>query len=344
MGKNDKKTIALGLPQKTMFKQILEMGLDYGVYFSDGPTTLQMKDMRRLRSLKRHHYIEKLYKDLADGNLPDLTWVEPSYFNGPEDHHKATDQHPDHDVSLGEKLIKNVYEALRSSPLWNETALIITYDEHGGFYDHVVPPMNVPNPDGRNSTEDPFDFTRLGVRIPTILVSPWVKKGSVYHAANTKANNNTNINATGPGTGSYEHSSLMSTILHKMFTPKKGFNAPQYLTKRDYWAATFENVFDEINQPRTDCLLTLPDIWNGSTTVLTLDGSRLISDLQLEIIAIIAGTVNDVETLNHIHSGFLRQKWTEAIGRNYIQEKMKLLMDISQNELLSYPDMYMESK
>ena len=123
--------------------------------------------------------IKDFYDDLAIGDIPDLTWIEPSYFNGPKKHHKATDQHPDHDVSLGEKLIKDVYEALRSSSLWNETALVITYDEHGGFFDHVKPPTNIPNPDGRNSTDDPFDFTRLGVRIPTVVVSPWVRKGSV---------------------------------------------------------------------------------------------------------------------------------------------------------------------
>jgi phospholipase C len=61
--------------------------------------------------------------------------------------------------------------------VWEKTALIITYDEHGGFYDHVPPPTGVPNPDGLNATDDPFDFTRLGVRVPAIVVSPWVKKG-----------------------------------------------------------------------------------------------------------------------------------------------------------------------
>ena len=78
--------------------------------------------------------------------------------------------HPDHDVSLGEELVKQIYENLRASPIWEESVFMITYDEHGGFFDHVHPPTNVPNPDGKNSTDDPFDFTRLGVRIPTVCV------------------------------------------------------------------------------------------------------------------------------------------------------------------------------
>lgn len=54
----------------------------------------------------------------------------------------------------------------------------------GGFYDHVPPPTNVPSPDGINATDDPFDFTRLGVRVPSLLVSPWVPKGAaVQHVA-----------------------------------------------------------------------------------------------------------------------------------------------------------------
>ncbi len=78
---------------------------------------------------------------------------------------------------IGELLIKRLYNAVRNSPQWNQTLFIITFDEHGGFYDHVPPPMNVPNPDGLYAT-DPvlFRFDRLGVRVPTLMVSPWINK------------------------------------------------------------------------------------------------------------------------------------------------------------------------
>lgn len=92
----------------------------------------------------------------------------------------ANDDHPSHDVYQGQMFVKEVYETLRSSPQWNETLFIITYDEHGGFFDHVPTPVSgVPSPDGIVGP-DPFDFKfdRLGVRIPTIMISPWIEKGT----------------------------------------------------------------------------------------------------------------------------------------------------------------------
>jgi phospholipase C len=86
-----------------------------------------------------------------------------------------------HDVAQGQKLIKEVYEALRASPQWNEILLIITYDEHGGFHDHVPTPVaDVPSPDGLVGSAPPysFDFKRLGVRVPALLISPWIEKGT----------------------------------------------------------------------------------------------------------------------------------------------------------------------
>ena len=80
-------------------------------------------------------------------------------------------------VLEGERLMKNVYESLRQGPKWNSTLYVLTYDEHGGFYDHVPPPQEgVPNPDGINTTKG-FTYERLGIRIPTIAISPWIEKG-----------------------------------------------------------------------------------------------------------------------------------------------------------------------
>lgn len=150
------------------------------------------------------NYIEHNFKilaqfehDAANGKLPHFSFIEPQYFSVPL--FPANDQHPSHDVShgkricictgcdlevvdsfldcIGENLIKRIYTALRNSPQWNSTLFIVTFDEHGGFYDHVPPPMNVPSPDGINAN-DPvyFGFDRLGIRIPTLMVSPWINK------------------------------------------------------------------------------------------------------------------------------------------------------------------------
>ena len=92
----------------------------------------------------------------------------------------GNDDHPSHDVYEGQMFVKEVYEILRRSPQWNETLLVITYDEHGGFYDHVATPVRgVPSPDGIVGSEPYlFGFDRLGVRVPTIMVSPWIDKAT----------------------------------------------------------------------------------------------------------------------------------------------------------------------
>ena len=92
----------------------------------------------------------------------------------------ANDDHPSHDISVGQKFIKEVYETLRASPQWNEMLFIITYDEHGGFYDHVpTPATGVPSPDDIvGPAPYNFKFDRLGVRVPTILISPWIERGT----------------------------------------------------------------------------------------------------------------------------------------------------------------------
>merc|ERR1712167_295433 len=104
------------------------------------------------------------------------------------------------------------------------------------------------------------------------------------------------------GEGQYEHSSLVSTVVHKLFQPKAGHPAPDYLTKRDAWAATFEDVFS-LDSPRTDTLEKLPAIPSHRIlyphTLPPLDGKASLSDLQLEILAICAGFGGAFETDKH---------------------------------------------
>ena len=127
---------------------------------------------------------------------------------------------------------------MRASPIWNETLLIITYDEHGGLYDHVSPPQTgIPNPDGMVSLDPPYDFERLGLRVPFIPISPWIKKGTLLSA---------------PPAGTYfSHSSTAATI-------RKMFQLPSPpLSMREAGAATYESIIN-LDAPRTDCPTTLP--------------------------------------------------------------------------------------
>ena len=134
--------------------------------------------------------------------------------------------------------MKNVYETLRASPQWESTLLIVTYDEHGGHYDHVKPPINVPIPDGSKVSPKfgDFAFDRLGVRVPALLISPWIPKGSVFRS--------------GVEGRHIEHSSISATL-------KRKFNLDNFLTKRDEWALSLHSATNYVQKPRNDCVQKL---------------------------------------------------------------------------------------
>lgn len=175
---NVKKDLIKGFPQKTIFDSLDENDLSFGIYFQNVPTTLFFKSLRKLKHVNKFHsYDLKFKSDAKNGKLPNYVVVEQRYFDIKL--FPANDDHPSHDVVLGQIFVKEVYETLRASPQWKEMAFLITYDEHGGFYDHVPTPVSgVPNPDGIIGP-DPyyFRFERLGVRVPTLLISPWIDKG-----------------------------------------------------------------------------------------------------------------------------------------------------------------------
>ena len=179
--------------------------------------------------------VANLAKDLQ-GNYPyAYTFIEPSYGDVMHNTYAGgSSQHPRDGMHNGEALIKRVYEAIRNSPHWNTSVLIVTYDEHGGFYDSVIPPRNVPAP-ARQKKSPPdqsgCDFRQLGVRVPAVVVSPWIPKGTVDHTQ-------------------YDHTSVLRTI-ENLF----GISS---LTARD---AAANDVLALLSVPavRTDCMTTLPD-------------------------------------------------------------------------------------
>src|SRR6266704_3160482 len=129
---------------------------------------------------------KQFLSDCDKGLLPDYSFVEPNYNDHETDSGEevANDQHPDHDVQAGEFLIAEVYMHIRRNPkLWPNTALLVVYDEHGGLFDHVVPPACTADrfTASANSTGTgmEFKFDRLGVRVPAILISPWIPRGTV---------------------------------------------------------------------------------------------------------------------------------------------------------------------
>lgn len=305
---NVKEKLLEGLPQKTIFDSLHESGYSFGIYYQDPPSTLFYRNLRKLKYITKFHPFDLDFKKhCRQGKLPNYTVVEQRFFDlkiAP-----GNDDHPSHDVSQGQKLVKEVYEALRSSPQWNEVLFIITYDEHGGFYDHVPTPTNVPNPDGINGPAPfNFEFDRLGVRVPTILVSPWIQPGTVLHGPN------------GPyPTSEYEHSSIPATV-------KKIFKLGDFLTKRDEWAGTFEHLLLTRSTPRTDCPLTLPSPTKLRDTEAKEDG--MLSELQAELVHLGASLNGDCRNFKDMmYPDVWVKSMTVAEGSMYIKDALKTFLE-----------------
>ncbi|XAR62386.1 Phospholipase C [Bertholletia excelsa] len=292
-----------GYPQRTIFENLDEAGLSFGIYYQNIPATLFYRNLRKVKYLDYFYSYEEAFKrDAKKGKLPNYVVVEQRYLDSKEE--PANDDHPSHDVYRGQMLVKEVYETLRASPQWNQTMLVITYDEHGGFYDHVpTPARGVPSPDNIVGPEPfLFRFDRLGVRVPTIAVSPWIDKGTVVHSPRGKPF----------PTSEYEHSSIPATV-------KNIFNLPSFLTKRDAWAGTFEGLLQTRNEPRTDCPEQLP------TPVKIREGEAnedaKLTEFQQELLQL-ASVLKGDDILTSF-PGKLGKEMTVREGKAYMEDAVK---------------------
>ncbi len=141
-----------------IFELMEEAGLSHRNYYSDVPWC--SGGYFKTSGLSS---IETFFGDASAGTLPNFSIIDPIFFGS-----GANDDHPDHDIQLGQALIASVYAAMAQSPQWGSSLLVITYDEHGGFYDHVPPPT---------TDDDDAEFQQMGFRVPSIVCGPFVKKG-----------------------------------------------------------------------------------------------------------------------------------------------------------------------
>src|SRR5205807_7210800 len=144
------------------------------LYLHDMPQASLLGDLW-LYALFHFRLFSQFLADAHTGALPNYSFIEPRYFTDLFLNNIPNDEHPPHNVLYGEQLIAAVYNAVRSSPCWKQTLLIITYDEHGGCYDHVPPPAAIP-PDP--NSQYGYAFDTYGVRVPAVIVSPYVPPGS----------------------------------------------------------------------------------------------------------------------------------------------------------------------
>lgn len=172
------------------------------------------------------HGMEEFEEDCRDGTLPEYSFVEPSFQLNPND------EHPPHDVSLGEQFLLRVWKTVSGGEDWNSTLLVITFDEHGGCYDHVEPPAAVPPDAASDPGENGFHFDRYGVRVPTLLISPYIEPGTVFRS---------------PTDVPYDHTSILATIRDWLQIPQDEMLSSARIKQ----APTFGNVLTR-STPRAE--------------------------------------------------------------------------------------------
>lgn len=220
-----------GFVNGTVFDQMNAKGLNWRLYAGDNfPIVAALKGISPI-DVKDY---QNFAGDVAQSGYPaSYTFIEPSYGHLWSDFKCGTSQHPLDDVTRGESLIKATYEAVRNSPLWNNSLIIITWDEHGGFYDHVAPPAAAAPGDtapGAQYNQYGFTFEQYGPRVPAVVISPLIPRNLVDHRL-------------------YDHASIPAT-LEACF----GLNP---LTERDTTANNLSPLIS-LPKPRADAPPTLP--------------------------------------------------------------------------------------
>jgi phospholipase C len=230
-------------PYKSIYERMLAAGRTTKLYYFDPSSSTQ----EVVNLLKNQPQIFATYpqflEDCKRGELPDYSFVEPNYSDHPGEgggELLASDQHPDHDVQEGEVFIASIYNAIRQNlDLWKSTALLITYDEHGGIYDHVAPPSCIPDGFHAPLTDTggvPFAFDRLGVRVPSILVSPWIAKRTVVTGPEDPVSGRV-----------FEHASIPATITQHFIGDYDNRSV------REKAAQTFLDLLTDQMRPDSDC-------------------------------------------------------------------------------------------
>ena len=177
----------IGKNIESIYGRMIDAGKTAKIYYYD-----QKSSTMEIVNLLQHQpevfgTFSQFIADCKSGVLPEYSFIEPAYNDHPGPgggEILASDQHPTHNVQEGERFIAMVYNAIRNNDaLFQSTALLVVYDEHGGIYDHVVPPAvqgdGFTANSGDTGTGMPFAFDRLGIRVPAILISPYISKGTV---------------------------------------------------------------------------------------------------------------------------------------------------------------------
>ncbi|MDX1900830.1 MAG: alkaline phosphatase family protein [Gammaproteobacteria bacterium] len=280
--------------QDTIFDRLDEASKSWRIYYYDFAISLALTHQRNFKNLMNYHKIDRFFEDCRGTaeKFPEFVFIEPKYLGVDQN-----DDHPPHNTMKAQKLIADVYNAIRSNPvLWESTLLVVTYDEHGGFYDHVSPPAAVP-PD--HHTEE-YTFDRLGVRVPALLISPWVKKGVIKTV--------------------FDHTSLLKYLIDKWNLRPLG--------ERTRHANSIAVALDFNQEPMLDCL---PFIRVSNASLISEDVEKEIWNYTTDnkkTIHLFANYLENKLPKQHIHGEVSTYAWgKEQLGHALISWGMWLTKD-----------------
>lgn len=288
----------------TIFSRLRDRGLEWAIYNDQIPNAINIRHLAGefLRSRhgekSRFRSIRQFEHDCAAGKLPPYSFIEPVYFFG-----GANDDHPPHDIAKGQLFIAQIYLAIRrNEALWKKSMLVITTDEHGGFYDHEPPLQGdfIPAPDHFEDKKHGFRFDQLGPRVPLLLVTPWVSRRRVFRCGAREF---------------FDHTSVIRTAAIRW--------GLQPLTKRDAAARPFWDALD-LSAPRADDVATFKkiDAWYKTQRPKTLAAGEAAQQKETEgmggreVARLIAsqGAPRTLAAKDDVHSDF--QESMEALAAN----------------------------
>lgn len=262
----------------------------YTYYMFEGlQKILKQPDMK-----KKYQMIDHFYADAKAGTLPKFSYIEPKYtvdLIGSVGLH-GNDYHPPGDVAWGEAFLKQLYDAVKESPDWEDILFIVAWDEHGGTFDHIAPPTTAINPGLADEYEEKFQFNRFGVRVPMLFISPWVKENTVIRSSDPKT--------------PFDHTSWLATLLDWFDLD------PSLLGARTAVAPKFDAVVGEAKRPAVE----LPSVWNCKADD-DLTDTPLTLRKAAEVARVMASHDPSVDSLERLRDSLKNAKTEKELADYY---------------------------